>query len=1060
MIRRSVFLILLLVQTHLCYSQSYLVIRPDGHKVQTREMCIGAGGKTIYTCDFDKTIIAWDAENGVPIRQYLGKIGPGNEGMVYSIALSPDEMWLAAGGWFGKDDETEDLGDIRIYEVSTGKMLFVLKGHKNIINDLAFTANGKQILAADADGFIRLWDLESKTIIREYFYKKEVDVKNIWVSGNYFVSGDQGGHLVLWDMNRSKPLKKDDFFEGYEIRDVCVSPDGKWIAASGERFISLYTSKLERVADIDNEEVASFLRFSPDSKKLLAGSTTSGQQHHCNVFVFENDVWDVYGSFDAHKSSVLAGGFLDEHTMVTAGGEDNEICIWSIRSKGEKAQLKRKMKGVGHPYYAASLKDKRIAFAKQWTANFGMSEITHTFDMLTRSISKNDVLQNWNRPVTKSGEYTLERKRTGGELEQLNSGLMILKNGVVVDSIIREYWNGSRHNVFGLTSAGWIVSGGSYGILSAYSLEGNEVSRFVGHEGDIWGLSLNEEGDRMITASSDQTIRIWELKNVGVPAATSNLISPLDYCRMMEVDATYKKVFDLLGLQTESKGTMAEDWKKVIAVLKKNNFPCQFLENKLAELTRNFIYPLVSVFLSENGEWIIWNEQGYYTASKKGARYVGYHINRGSDREAKYYPFEQFDLKFNRPDIILQDIGGIAPEVIEGYQLAYKKRLKKMGVNEEQLGMEIHLPELEITKYTVDGNKAKVSFVARDDKYDLQRLFLTVNDVPYYGRKGKSFVENGIENEIEFELVSGRNKIQLSVLNNKGAESYRETLLLFNAGTALPDLYLLSVGVSSYKDKKFNLRYAAKDATDVSVMMQKSKAFKKVNVLTLTDDKVNMEELKRAKAEFLAKAGVNDVVMLFVAGHGILDNDLNYYFAAHATDFNRPAEGGIAYEELESLLDGLKALRKILFMDTCHSGELEKDDHEITTSHSKPLADDVVFRNAGNVTVTNRKGYKLNDAAGLAREVFYDLRRGTGALVISSSGGAEYAMESAEWKNGLFTFCLLNGISEGTADQNKDGQITVGELQQVISERVFHLSQGAQQPTFRKENLEFDLRIW
>jgi hypothetical protein len=93
-------------------------------------------------------------------------------------------------------------------------------------------------------------------------------------------------------------------------------------------------------------------------------------------------------------------------------------------------------------------------------------------------------------------------------------------------------------------------------------------------------------------------------------------------------------------------------------------------------------------------------------------------------------------------------------------------------------------------------------------------------------------------------------------------------------------------------------------------------------------------------------------------------------------------------------------------------------------------------------------------------ELFTDLRRGTGVTVISSSGGAEYAMESDEWKNGLFYYCLLHCLKDKAADTNKDGQIMISVLQNYLRKEVTSLSNGAQQPTSRIENLSMDFRIW
>ena len=62
------------------------------------------------------------------------------------------------------------------------------------------------------------------------------------------------------------------------------------------------------------------------------------------------------------------------------------------------------------------------------------------------------------------------------------------------------------------------------------------------------------------------------------------------------------------------------------------------------------------------------------------------------------------------------------------------------------------------------------------------------------------------------------------------------------------------------------------------------------------------------------------------------------------------------------------------------------------------------------------------DTLRFQQELFADLRRGTGAVVISSASGNEYALEGEQWRNGVFTYALLNGLKNGKADRNADAR--------------------------------------
>ena len=47
--------------------------------------------------------------------------------------------------------------------------------------------------------------------------------------------------------------------------------------------------------------------------------------------------------------------------------------------------------------------------------------------------------------------------------------------------------------------------------------------------------------------------------------------------------------------------------------------------------------------------WVLWTPEGYYTASPGGEDLIGWHVNRGPDQAADFYPAETFRSTFHRP---------------------------------------------------------------------------------------------------------------------------------------------------------------------------------------------------------------------------------------------------------------------------------------------------------------------------------------------------------------------------------------------------------------------------
>src|SRR5207249_2433844 len=151
-------------------------------------------------------------------------------------------------------------------------------------------------------------------------------------------------------------------------------------------------------------------------------------------------------------------------------------------------------------------------------------------------------------------------------------------------------------------------------------------------------------------------------------------------------------------------------------------------------------------------------------------------------------------------------------------------------------------------------------------------------------------------------------------------------------------------------------------------------------------------------------------------------------------DFKDPAGRGLPYEAIADLLDGIRARKKLMLMDTCHSGELDKESLQVARSEKK-LEGEVKVRTFRGLDFETAPRVGLGNSYQLLQSMFADLRRGTGAVVIASAGGAEYAMESADWKNGVFTHALLRGL-KGEANRNRQGPVRASELRDFVEQEV------------------------
>jgi uncharacterized protein YecT (DUF1311 family) len=484
----------------------------------------------------------------------------------------------------------------------------------------------------------------------------------------------------------------------------------------------------------------------------------------------------------------------------------------------------------------------------------------------------------------------------------------------------------------------------------------------------------------------------------------------------------------------------------------------------------------INIYLSTNFDPIFLTPENFYSTHSPHTASIAF------TQGVHSYPLEQFDLRLNRPDIVLDRLGG-PKEAIEAAKSLREKRLKRMGVTEEMLKPDFHLPELQIVgevPATTSKDQLDLQIKATDDKYPLNRLRVYVNNVPVNGRDGELLREQktkSLEKTISIKLADGRNKIQVSVLNSAGAESlYANAEVNCTAERPKPKLYFVALGVSQYDRPEWCLKYAAKDATDLigKLKAKSGSTYSEVKPLLMTDKEVTKESTAKIK-EFLSGATIDDTVLIFMAGHGILDDKYDYYFGTADIDPAKPSERGIPYEAIDTILAEVPSLRKALLMDTCHAGELDDDEKkELASSDGKgtlpggsSTATDSAIKGTVAMRAIGTRGMTVKAVEGAKgksdwyeklQDMFVDLRRGSGATVISSSQGAEYAFESSEQSNGLFTYALMEAL-DGKATPNKDGKITISAIGDYVKKRVQDLTKGKQNPNLRGVNLEEDFTL-
>ena len=182
-------------------------------------------------------------------------------------------------------------------------------GHMALIEGLAFTADGKQLVSSGVDKSIRVWDWQAGRTIRTF--RGQVG------------PGNQG-----------------------KIYAMALSSDGRWLAAGGWMHqqcagrcgeVRLYDFAAGKLVALlkGHTDVVNSLAFSPDGKQLAAG----GGYGDPTAIIWDVESRRLVQRLVGHKSEIYSVAFTPDGTRLVTGSYDTTVKIWSVADGKEIATL-------------------------------------------------------------------------------------------------------------------------------------------------------------------------------------------------------------------------------------------------------------------------------------------------------------------------------------------------------------------------------------------------------------------------------------------------------------------------------------------------------------------------------------------------------------------------------------------------------------------------------------------------------------------------------------------------------------------------------------------------
>ncbi|MDH3528165.1 MAG: caspase family protein, partial [Acidobacteriota bacterium] len=764
----------------------------SGHTDHVWSIAVSPDGRTIASASYDTTIKLWDLRSGVELFTFYGHFD-----WVTSVAFSPKGNILASGS----HDKT-----VKLWDLSSGEVMMTFTGHSDGINAVSFSPDRKTLVSGSEDQTIRSWDIESRKQVGN-LYGLVAGARPIDISpdGRTLVSEHEclvtnpclGLYKVvkLWHLESGKEMWTLPGHSG-GVWSTAFSRDGRMLASSGEKENSIRLWDVESGTELrtleGNTDCCHSLSFSPDGRRL-ASKNSEGTFKLWNV--------DTGVELITFQSSPADG-----RNILTFG---NGGPFWTLFSKDGKTLA------VEGPNFTVRLLDVESGQEKA-----ELSGHTAVVSAAVLSPDENLLATGDRRGVVKFWDL-----RTGEELYSL-SGHTSPVYSLVISPDGKTLASGSADETVRL----WDVA------------NGRELRTLLGHTGQIGWQAFSEDGK--VLASGDgmlyrdaMTVKLWDVDSgrelASMPAGDT---------------ATTERLLSAVPSYFSAPNRMSTDGhlQRIIT-----NGRFQFKEGANGKLD---IYHVISgkllvslIALDEEG-WVAVTPEGRFDSNKledpKGLHWIS------PDAPFEPLSFEIFVREYFEPKLLTRllkctEEGDCDREFKPVRDLSALNRAQpKLRIRSVRSTTKPELADVLVEVENVESGyqKDKSGKALSSGVYDL-RLFRDGQLVRYStsDEDVKSTLRSFTNLDEELKAWRDANKIELNkegkaVLTFKDVRLPRDgkgkvefSAYAFNSDrvksntarteysyepkeTRLGNTYLVSVGVNSYENKRYDLSYAANDA--------------------------------------------------------------------------------------------------------------------------------------------------------------------------------------------------------------------------------------------------------
>ncbi|HEY7308498.1 MAG TPA: sigma-70 family RNA polymerase sigma factor [Gemmataceae bacterium] len=483
-----------------------------------------------------KTLLVRDAKTGKVVHQL---VHPADVGQA---VFSPDGKTLAVPrGTWGQP------GWIALWDLSSGKELGTLTGHKNTVSALAFSPDGKKLASCSSrDATIRLWDLDSRKELRQALSLPSVQYHLAFSPDGKTLFSSGANQVRLWDV---AAWRERQVAQGPNalIGAFAFSPDGRRAASASGKTIWLWNMATgERIRSLEGHETdVRGLAFSTDGTALI--STSESHVHHRSPMKDRTiRIWDLKTGQEQRRipnteNQINLIAFAPDRATfaVWSYDKDDRVLVRNIRTDAKPRSFALPPDDDGDTTLDALCfsPDGKILYASRylhilrWDAATGKA---------LPPLGKHDG-GNAKIALSPDGRSLAALTTYDGtlylwEIASKQTRLVVKSTGFA-DSV--AFSPDGRLLALANTGYHYDQDGTPVGIENREQVrlvriaDGKVIHRFTGHIGGINGVSFSPDGRTLASSGQDTTVLLWDLTDRAVPRA--NEAPPLKPERLAEL---------------------------------------------------------------------------------------------------------------------------------------------------------------------------------------------------------------------------------------------------------------------------------------------------------------------------------------------------------------------------------------------------------------------------------------------------------------------------------------------------------------------------------------------